>query len=85
MESVNNYVRPRKNLVGGTVNRKEATALLSELGSKELVNPNLVILEQRQLNFYQLKIKGDYNLPEIQMFLKNKFSIEEIKDFLIIY
>jgi hypothetical protein len=67
------------------MHRKEAIALLSELGANQLVNPNLVILEQSKPDNYKLKIKGNYNFKEIEVFLKNRFSIEEIKNFLIIY
>jgi hypothetical protein len=72
-------------LSGERMNRKEAIALLSELGNSQLVYPNFVILEQRKTDNYQLKIKGNYNFQEIGNFLKNRFSIEEIKNFLIIY
>ncbi len=67
------------------MDRKEAITLLRELGANQLVCPSLVILEQRKTENYQLKIKGTYNFHEIGNFLKNRFSIEEIKNFLIIY
>lgn len=67
------------------MNRKEAIALLSELGASQLVYPNFVILEQRKTDNFQLKIKGNYNFLEIGKFLQNRFSIEEIKNFLVIY
>jgi len=70
---------------GERMNRKEAISLLGELGSKQLVCPSFVILEQRKTENYQLKIKGIYNFHEIGNFLKNRFSIEEIRNFLIIY
>ena len=66
------------------MNRKEAITLLSELGANQLVSPSFVILEQRKIDCYQLKIKGDYNFMEIGVFLENRFSIEEMKNFLII-
>ena len=62
----------------------ETIALLSELGSKHPVKPRLVIIEKRESNAYQLKIKGNYNIQEIGKFLKNRFSIEENKNYLII-
>jgi len=67
------------------MNRKEAITLLSELGANQLVNPSFVILEQRVLDRYQLKIKGDYCLQEIGLLLKNRFSIDENKNYLTIY
>jgi hypothetical protein len=70
---------------GTRVNRKEAIALLAELGSRELVNPDLVVLELRSPEAYQLKIKGNYNFKDIEFFLKNRFSIEECKNYLVIF
>jgi hypothetical protein len=67
------------------MNRKEAITLLSELGANQLVYPSFVSLEQRRTENYQLKIKGNNNFHEIGNFLKNRFSIEEIRNFLIIY
>jgi len=66
------------------MNRREAITLLSELGANQLVFPSFVILEQNRLDNFLLKIKGDYSLPEIGKFLKNKFSIEVTKNYLII-
>jgi len=31
-----------------------------------------------------LKIKGDFNLQAMKIFLKNKFSVEENKDYIVI-
>ena len=67
------------------LNRKEAIALLVELGSYQLVSPDLVILEQRNPDTYQLKIKGNYNFKEVGKFLKNKFCLEEINNYLVIF
>ena len=67
------------------MDRKEAIALLCELGNNQLVNPNLVILEQRKTNSYQLRIKGGYNFKEIGLFLKNRFCLEEINNYLVIF
>ena len=69
---------------GKHLNRKEAIALLIELGANQLVTPNFVILEQLQPDSFQLKIKGDYNLKDIGIFLKNRFSIGESKNYLTI-
>jgi hypothetical protein len=71
--------------LGEPMNRKEAIALLSELGTNQLVNPNFVLIEERRPHVYQLKIKGDYCLQEIKLFLKNMFSITENNNYLIIY
>jgi len=66
--------------------RKEAIALLKELGNRDLVQPFLVIIEKRTRNEFQLKIKGSFNKTQIFSFLKSKgFSCEEKEDYLIIY
>ncbi len=66
--------------------RKEAVTLFTELVAKGYVRPNSVFIEQRKPGKFQLKIKGDYNCKEFDLFLKNKgFSFEESKDYLIIF
>ncbi len=70
---------------GKLLERKEAIALLVELGSYQLVSPDFVILEQRKLDRYQLKIKGNYNFKEIGLFVKNRFSLKEVNNYLVIY
>jgi hypothetical protein len=70
---------------GEQMNRKEAITLLSKLGANQLVCPSFVILEPGKTGSYQLKIGGSYNLPEIGNFLKSRFSVEEIRNFLVIY
>ena len=67
------------------MNRKEAITLLSELGTNQLVCPTFVILEPDNWGSYRLKIGGSYNLPEIGSFLKSRFSVKEIRNFLVIY
>jgi hypothetical protein len=66
--------------------RKEAVALFTELVAKGYVQPNLVSIEQRKTDKFQLKIRGDYNSKEFELFLKNKgCSYEENKGYLIIF
>jgi hypothetical protein len=72
-------------LKGNLLDRKEAIALLVELGSSQLVSPDLVILELRNPDNYQLKIKGNYRFRDVGMFLKNRFSLEEINNYLVIF
>jgi hypothetical protein len=68
------------------LDRKVTVALLKELGAEHLVQPLMVLVEQRKPDNYQLKIKGDYNTQEIELFLKNRgFSFEENNDYLIIF
>jgi hypothetical protein len=64
--------------------RAEAVALLKELGSDQLIQPSVVLVEQRCPDSYQLRIKGNYNLQEIEVFLNNRFLIEEYKKYLVI-
>ena len=75
----------------GCIKRAEAVALLKELGSEQLIQPAFVLVERRFPDIcllypdnYQLKIKGNYNLQEIGVFLKNRFLIEENRNYLII-
>jgi hypothetical protein len=67
------------------LDRKEAIALLVALGSSQLVSPDLVILELRNPNNYQLKIKGNYRLRDVGLFLKNRFCLKEVNNYLIIF
>ena len=55
--------------------RSEAVALLKELGKEGLIQPSLVLIEQRQPGNYQLCIKGDYDRSQIIDFLK-KHTLE---------
>ncbi|MGA2681227.1 MAG: hypothetical protein ABSF44_05435 [Candidatus Bathyarchaeia archaeon] len=68
------------------MDRKEAVALLKELGTEHLIQPTFVLIKQRTPDSHQLQIKGDYDREEIELLLKNrKFSLEENKDYLIIF
>jgi hypothetical protein len=64
--------------------REESVALLKELGTNQLVTPIVVSLEYKLPDTYLLKIKGDYDLQAMKIFLKNRFSVEENKDYLVI-
>ena len=83
-QSVISFVRPLR-AEGKQVNREESVALLKELSVNQLVSPTVVSIEHRFPDIYQLKIKGDYDLQAIKQFLKNKFSAEENKDYLVIF
>ena len=61
------------------MNREESVALLKELGANQLVSPTVVSIEHRLPDTYLLKIKGDYDLQEMKIFLKNKFSEKKTK------
>jgi hypothetical protein len=67
--------------------RKEAVALIKELDNNQLlVSPNMVIIENQKAGHYQIKIKGEYNYKEIEIFLKNReYSYKISNDYLIIY
>jgi hypothetical protein len=64
--------------------REESVALLKELGSNQLVRPIVVSIEHKLPDTYQLKIKGEYDLYAMKIFLKNRFLVEENKDYLVI-
>lgn len=67
------------------MDRKEAIALLFELGTCQLINPCLVVLEQNKPDKYQLKIKGDYSFRDVAVFLKNRFCLKEVNNYLVIF
>lgn len=66
--------------------RREAIALLKEVGNHELVQPTMVVVQQEKSDRYQLKIKGEYDTILIQKFLNNRrFSYKIQQDYLIIF
>jgi hypothetical protein len=66
--------------------RQEAIALLKELGDRQLIQPFSVIIEKQTKDKFQLKIKGSYDLNQIESFLKKRgFTYENSKDYLIIF
>ncbi len=65
--------------------REETVALLKELGAEHLIQPSFVLIDRRKPDSYELKIKGVYNLQDVEIFLRNKFSVEESKDYLVIF
>jgi hypothetical protein len=67
------------------LDRKEAVALVKELGDRELIKPTFVIINRDKPNRYNVQIKGDFDRKEIELFLKNRgYSFEENNDYLII-
>jgi hypothetical protein len=68
------------------LDRKEAVALVKELGDRELIRPIFVILHCVEPDRYKVKMKGDFECKEVELFLKNRgYSFEENKDTLIIF
>ncbi|MGA2682855.1 MAG: hypothetical protein ABSF44_13765 [Candidatus Bathyarchaeia archaeon] len=65
--------------------RAEAIALLKELEAEHLLQPTAVLIEQRKPDNFQLKIKGNYDCEQIEIFLNKRFSLEEHNGLLIIY
>jgi len=63
--------------------RGEAVALLKELVTEQLIEPSLVLIKQEKSDRFQLQIKGNYNIKEIEMFVKNRFSVQECRNCLI--
>ena len=57
---------------------------MHELGANQLVDPNFVVIDQTDLNAYQLKIKGNYDIQAMQLFLKDRCRLKEKEGFLII-
>jgi len=68
------------------LDRKEAVALIKELGDRKLIQPTFVVIENRTPKKHQLKIKGDYDCQGIEVFLKNRgFTYTVNKDYLVIF
>jgi hypothetical protein len=65
--------------------RGEAVGLLKELVAEQLIQPSLVFIGQRSLDNYQLQIKGGYDCKQIEQFVKDRFSLEESRGYLILY
>ncbi len=68
--------------------RAEAVALLKELGAGLLIQPTMVMIEQRTPDHYQLRIKGNYNRNEIEQFAQKFYlSVKEdkTKNYLFIF
>ena len=63
--------------------RTEAVGLLKELVAEQLIQPSLVIIQQRSPDAYKLQIKGNYNFQEIEMFVKHRFALEECMGYLV--
>ena len=68
---------------GERIKRTEAVNLLKELVAGQIIQPSLALIEQRKPDSYQLHVKGDYNFQEVEMFVKDRFSLEESKGYLI--
>ena len=64
---------------------KEAIAVLFELGTCQLINPSLVVLEQNKSDKYQLNVKGEYNFGDVAVFLKNRLCLKEVNNYLVIF
>jgi hypothetical protein len=66
--------------------RQEAIALLKELGDRGLIQPIFVIIEKQTRDKFQLKIKGSYDINQIEFLLRNRgVTYEKSKDYLIIF
>jgi hypothetical protein len=69
-----------------TVDRKTAVSLFKELCDKEFFEPLMVVIEQRNEDNYQLMVKGEYDVQQIELFLKGRgFSLEVCKNYLVIF
>jgi len=56
------------------MHRYEAVVLLKELGAENLIQPTLVLIEQRRPDNYQLCMKGNYDRFRLENFIK-KFDL----------
>ena len=68
--------------------RTEAIALLKELAGLELIQPSMVLIEQRCPDKYQLCVKGFYNLQELRGYTQiHNLGLEEdrTRDILCIF
>ena len=68
--------------------RYEAVALLKELDAQHLIQPSLVLIEQRKPDRYELQIKGFYDLELITGFVKQyDLAVKEdtTKGYLVIF
>jgi hypothetical protein len=52
------------------MHRYEAVALLKELDAQHLIQPSMVLIEQRKPDIYELHLKGLYDLELIEGFVK---------------
>jgi hypothetical protein len=59
--------------------RYEAVALLKELGAEHLIQPSLVLIEQRKPDSFGIQIKGSYDLELIRAFTQ-KYDLEVKED-----
>jgi hypothetical protein len=72
--------------LGKALNRKEAVALFTDLVANGYVQPHLVLIEQKEPNKFQLKIKGEYDSSQTEQFLKIRGLLcEKTEDYLIIF
>jgi hypothetical protein len=67
--------------------RGEAIALLKELCVASLIQPSLVLIEQRSPESCELRIKGDYDKQLMDIFLqeRNLSVVENNKGYLSIF
>ena len=66
--------------------KEEATVLLNELGANNLVNPRLVLIEQKEPDRYRLQVRGDYDRHKIELFIRKRgLSCKMNNNYLIIF
>ena len=68
-------------LFGEHMRREEAIALMKELSVGQLLEPTVVLLEERTPDNYQLRVKADCDRHGIEIFVgKFNWAIEEDKE-----
>jgi hypothetical protein len=61
-------------------------ALYTDLVTNGYVQPHLVSIEQKKPDKFQLRIKGEYDSNQIELFLKIRGALcEKTEDYLIIF
>jgi hypothetical protein len=72
----------------GQMQRYETVALLKEMGAQNLIQPSLVLIEERKPDRYELQIKGFYDLDLIRIFAQQyNLTVAEdaTKGYLVIF
>ena len=74
-----------KDLGNVHLDRKEAVALVKELGDRELIRPIFVMIDRAEPDRFNVKMKGDCDWKEIELFLKGRgYTFQQKSDYLII-
>jgi hypothetical protein len=73
---------------GNQLDRKEATALLKELMTKDLIDPSWVSIGERSPNHFQLQFKNVNDIQKLEAFIRSHNLVIEVnqnREYIIIY